>query len=204
MSSGSVMGRCRISVPAAETITVMMSRMTPVLIELSVCQTLLSEDREFPAISVPFVRCEGEMPSRRQARPRRYGYARLPTNEKARSAPDRAARVSGLNRAVAKFSRATAKAVLGHITQQLEGKREFGAGHARCPGSQRDVTRVLGIRSGAMSNSQNGNAPRKFHFGHYSNHHTKGRQHLGHFTKTAVGEGPFASPLGSAANRHRL
>ena len=44
MSSGSVIGRCRITVPAAEKMTTRMMRTTPVLIELRVCQLLRSAE----------------------------------------------------------------------------------------------------------------------------------------------------------------
>src|SRR5579871_5007602 len=51
MSSGSVMGRCRMTVPAAEKMTTRMMRMTPVLIELRVCQILRLVERSDRAIS---------------------------------------------------------------------------------------------------------------------------------------------------------
>src|SRR5581483_630994 len=45
MSSGSVIGRCNITVPAAEKITTRIIRMTPVLMELRVCQVLRNTER---------------------------------------------------------------------------------------------------------------------------------------------------------------
>ena len=54
-SSGSVMGRCRITVPAAEKMTTRIMRMTPVLMELSVCQILRNTERSDGAISLQFL-----------------------------------------------------------------------------------------------------------------------------------------------------
>src|SRR5579862_6492519 len=51
MSSGSVMGRCKITVPAAEKMTTRMMRTTPVLMELSVCQIFRDAERSDGAIS---------------------------------------------------------------------------------------------------------------------------------------------------------
>src|ERR1017187_7590603 len=62
MSSGSVIGRCRMMVPAPARMTTMIRRTTPVLIEEAVCQTLRGHDLpalmlvlvlELPAIFLP-------------------------------------------------------------------------------------------------------------------------------------------------------
>src|SRR5215472_826038 len=55
MSSGSVIGRCRITVPAAEKITTRMIRMTPVLMELSVCQVERTTERSDRLIFLQFL-----------------------------------------------------------------------------------------------------------------------------------------------------
>src|SRR5262249_39871377 len=51
MSSGSVMGRCKMTVPAAEKITTRMIRITPVLTELSVSQIFRYVQRSDKAIT---------------------------------------------------------------------------------------------------------------------------------------------------------
>src|ERR1700727_1703114 len=51
MSSASVIGRCRMTVPAAAKMTHKIIRTTPVLIELRVCQILRGADRSDRAIS---------------------------------------------------------------------------------------------------------------------------------------------------------
>jgi hypothetical protein len=53
ISSASVAGRCRITVPAAEIMTTRMSRMTPVLMAARVCQIFRGTDA---AMSIPFYR----------------------------------------------------------------------------------------------------------------------------------------------------
>src|SRR5450631_417143 len=55
MSSESVMGRCRMTVPAAEKMTTKIIRTTPVLMELSVCQTWRDAERSDRAISFLFL-----------------------------------------------------------------------------------------------------------------------------------------------------
>src|SRR5579863_5661078 len=57
MSSGSVMGRCRITVPAAEKMTTRMINTTPVLMELRVCQVLRTAERSDGAITFLFLAC---------------------------------------------------------------------------------------------------------------------------------------------------
>ena len=55
MSSASVIGRCRITVPAAEKMTTRIISTTPVLMELSVCQILRDTERSGGAISFLFL-----------------------------------------------------------------------------------------------------------------------------------------------------
>ena len=55
MSSASVIGRCKMTVPAAEKMTTRIIRTTPVLMELSVCQRLRHAERSDIAISVLFL-----------------------------------------------------------------------------------------------------------------------------------------------------
>src|SRR3954463_13565712 len=52
MSSGSVSGRCRMTVPAIEKMTTRMISTTPVLIELNVFQVLRTADRSDRAMTV--------------------------------------------------------------------------------------------------------------------------------------------------------
>ena len=55
MSSASVIGRCRMTVPAAEKMTTRIISTTPVLMELSVCQILRDAERSDGAISFLFL-----------------------------------------------------------------------------------------------------------------------------------------------------
>lgn len=55
MSSGSVMGRWRMTVPAAEKMTTRMINTTPVLIELRVFQVLLTAERNDAAMTFVFL-----------------------------------------------------------------------------------------------------------------------------------------------------
>src|ERR1700690_3970734 len=76
MSSGSVMGRCKMIVPAAAKITTRIRRTTPVLIDAAVCQILRSADLratgvevlfEIMAIFVPNVRGKCTFAAKRRA-----------------------------------------------------------------------------------------------------------------------------------------
>src|ERR1017187_3570480 len=55
MSSASVIGRCKMTVPAAEKMTTKIMRITPVLMELSVCQRLRHAERNDRTISFLFL-----------------------------------------------------------------------------------------------------------------------------------------------------
>src|SRR5215472_4723293 len=63
MSSASLVGRCRITVPAAEKITTTISRITPVLMELSVCQSLRPAEPRVVAMSLASGKREMHVPS---------------------------------------------------------------------------------------------------------------------------------------------
>src|SRR5215469_3393469 len=125
MSSASLVGRCRITVPAAERITTTFSRITPVLMELIVCQSLRPAERRVVAIT-RLREQEMHVPGQRVKNCKVIVWQPL-----------------------AGPARNSKRSALGHITQLWNKQKRDFALLAAARKSRVNVTQVLGSGEGA-------------------------------------------------------